>query len=284
MLKSRQICIALSFTKGGRNWRESSGASLPQPCVRKRTRRPEKGRRGRDQPTICFSISHTGILVKSLSISARSFALTSACRQRRRSASVRAGAAITRAVRAALAHDRLQNLGGALGEAMLLDLMPVGRLHRAARAGMGAVEGAAGLVGSLFAARRIFLAGHHAFGHQIGVFLVALVAQEQCFAAVADEDEGVVGKRDFMHDHTPDLGVRRRFFTALQWGSAPAPPMLPPCSARARIFPNLLNIGRSAVRRHDACQFGGGSTLPGGQVLRRSINQRPAGPGGADAR
>ena len=93
--------------------------------------------------------------------------------------------------RAALAYEALQGLRHAFGEAMLFDLVPVGRLHGAASRRMGAGEAAAGAIRPLFAGQGV-LVEEHALGDEIGEFFVAGVAQEQRFAPVADKDKCIM--------------------------------------------------------------------------------------------
>jgi hypothetical protein len=88
----------------------------------------------------------------------------------------------------ALAHKLFHRRGYALGEAVLLEVMPVGRLHSASDGRTCALEYAAWAVGTLLAGWRVFV-NEDTFGLQIGKFLVAVVAQEQRLAAIADEHE-----------------------------------------------------------------------------------------------
>ena len=76
--------------------------------------------------------------------------------------------------------------------------MPVGLIHAAAPMRAGAPKGRARLVGALLMGRRIFV-GENLLGLQVGKFLVAVVAQEQRFASVADENHGVVGDCELIH-------------------------------------------------------------------------------------
>jgi hypothetical protein len=64
---------------------------------------------------------------------------------------------------------------------------------------MGACETATGAIGALLVRRRVLVIDDYALGHQIGKLLVAVVAQEKRFAAVADEDERVVRKGELGH-------------------------------------------------------------------------------------
>jgi len=112
-------------------------------------------------------------------------------------------------------HQRFERGRHALDEAMFLDLVPVGRLHRRALRRMSGGEAAARPVASLFVRRGVRL-GEHPLGHQTGKLRVAGVAKEQRLAAVADEDEGVVGKRELVHVELPKKrnAPRRRRYAA----------------------------------------------------------------------
>src|ERR1043166_7186717 len=55
----------------------------------------------------------------------------------------------------ALAHELLHGGSDAMGETLLLELVPVGGVEAAALAGLGALEAATGLVAALLVRRRI---------------------------------------------------------------------------------------------------------------------------------
>ena len=115
--------------------------------------------------------------------------------------------------RGALSHDILQSGGHPLSKTMLLDFMPIRRLHSAVAGCVGAREGATGAIGSLFVGRRI-LVDENALGHQIGKLFVTFVAQKKRLAAVADENESVMRNSELAHitlqknDATFTIGTR----------------------------------------------------------------------------
>jgi len=111
--------------------------------------------------------------------------------------------------RAAFAHQTLQRGGHSLSKAMLLDFMPIRRLHGAAADRMGARERATGTIGPLLVRRRV-LFGENALGHQIGKHLIAGVAQEKRLAAVADENESVMRNSELVHAGLLTNDARRR--------------------------------------------------------------------------
>ena len=82
-------------------------------------------------------------------------------------------------------------------EPLLLELMPVGIFHRApARA--HARESAARLIRALLPRGRILIA-QDPFSLEIEEFLIPFIAQEQRLAAVADENECVMGDVELCH-------------------------------------------------------------------------------------
>src|SRR4249919_2004298 len=83
------------------------------------------------------------------------------------------------------AHQLLQGGSDALGKALLLQLVPIRRLHAAALVLGGALEDPPGAIGTLVVGRLIFI-GEHALGGQIHQSRVAGIAQEQCLLPVAD--------------------------------------------------------------------------------------------------
>ena len=134
-------------------WRRSAPPSVPLPApgptsraqVRQEPLRPPRrnsaaATTSSRYPSRCVSISETGWLVRSLPTSATIRFFTSAWKARRKSASVRGGAAMTRAGhRRGLRTTSLQCGGDPLDEMVLLEVMPVGLVHAAApmRAGVG---------------------------------------------------------------------------------------------------------------------------------------------------
>src|SRR3984893_4009044 len=97
-----------------------------------------------------------------------------------------------------LAHELFHRRGYALSEAVLLEVMPVGRLHAASFVCTCALEYAAWTVGTLLAGWRVFV-NEDTLGLEIGKFLVAVVAQEQRLAAIADEHEGIMRNLQLAH-------------------------------------------------------------------------------------
>ena len=87
----------------------------------------------------------------------------------------------------AFAHETLEGLGHLLDETMLLDFVPVGRLHRASSRRLRRHKAAPGTIGSLLMRRRV-LDRRYVDGLQVGEFLVALVVEKQRLSAVADEN------------------------------------------------------------------------------------------------
>ena len=124
-------------------------------------------------------------------------ALTSLCSAWRRSASVRGGGGDQHRFHLALAHQSLERVRHGARKTVLLQVMPIGRLDRAAP-GADAGIAAARLVGALLAGRRIVV-DEDTLGLEVGILLVARIAQEQRLAAVADENDGIVGNLDFAH-------------------------------------------------------------------------------------
>jgi hypothetical protein len=104
---------------------------------------------------------------------------------------------MTRAGTAAPNHT-LKCGGDPLDKTVLLEVMPVGLVHAAAPVRAGARKGRARLVGTLLMGRRI-LVSENLLGFQVGKFLVAVIAQEQRFASVADKNHGVVGDCELVH-------------------------------------------------------------------------------------
>src|SRR5271166_4462316 len=105
--------------------------------------------------------------------------------------------------RVAFAHQAVQRFGHALCEPVLLDFMPVRRLHGAAPRRAGAGEGAAGPVGPLLMGGRIVV-DEHLLGDEIRELLVAFVTKEKRLAAVADENVRVVRNEGFAHLKAPE--------------------------------------------------------------------------------
>ena len=139
---------------------------------------------------MCFSISHTGILGEVpvdfgddlvLDVGVQAFSQVREGLGRRGD---------HQGLDGALARQGLQRGAGALREPVLLDLVPVRRLHRAMGGPIGA-QGASRPVGSLFMGARVFVR-HNLDGDEISEFLVSFVAEEQRLAAISDEDEGVM--------------------------------------------------------------------------------------------
>src|SRR6516165_5523765 len=81
---------------------------------------------------------------------------------------------------------------------MLLQIVPISVSDTAAQISPGPLECAAGPVTALLVGRRVFV-DENPFGLQIGKFLIAGIAQEQRFAAVADEYECVVRNVELAH-------------------------------------------------------------------------------------
>jgi hypothetical protein len=106
---------------------------------------------------------------------------------------------------------------------MFFEIMPVRRLHRAVTRGVRAHRCSAGAIRALLV-RRGILIDKHALGHQIGEFLVAIVAYEQRLPAVADEDERIVWDNGFLHVCVQTFQVIRMPNTGrLIAGNAPNP-------------------------------------------------------------
>jgi len=63
----------------------------------------------------------------------------------------------------------------------------------------GAREPAAGAIRSLLVGGWVLFVDEDTLGHEIGELLIAGVAQKQRLAAVADENEGVMGNSGFGH-------------------------------------------------------------------------------------
>jgi hypothetical protein len=97
-----------------------------------------------------------------------------------------------------VAHHMLQRCGDALDKTMLLKLMPIGLADAGAARGVAARRSRARLVGALLVGRGIVV-GENLFGLQIGKFLVAVVAQEQRLAPVADKNQTIVRNCDLVH-------------------------------------------------------------------------------------
>src|SRR5579863_3201004 len=102
----------------------------------------------------------------------------------------------------AVTHQLLQRCRHPIGKALLLDLVPVRRLHTAVAMRAGALHGATRAIGALLVCRRIFIA-EHPLGLQIGKFLVSGIAEEQRALPVADEYQSVMGNGDFIHVVSP---------------------------------------------------------------------------------
>jgi hypothetical protein len=93
--------------------------------------------------------------------------------------------------RSALWHEALQSGRRPLSKTMLLDFMPIRRLHSTAADCVGAREGATGAIGSLIVRRRI-LVEENALGHQIAKPFVTFVAQKKRLAAVTGENGSIM--------------------------------------------------------------------------------------------
>lgn len=104
---------------------------------------------------------------------------------------------------AALAHHFLQSRRHPLDEAVLFQSMPVGLFNTAAAMRSRVRKTDYGPVGSLLVGRRVLL-GEDALGLQVGEFLIAGIAQEESFAAVTDEDEGVMRYCELVHIQLPN--------------------------------------------------------------------------------
>ncbi len=106
--------------------------------------------------------------------------------------------------------DHLLHGGGDLSrEVMLLDIVPIGWLDRASAA-LRSLADVPRPVGALFVAGRIFVL-KNLLGLEIGKFLVAVIAQEQGFSAIADKHERIMRNLELVHlvlfrivDHTPN--------------------------------------------------------------------------------
>src|ERR1700686_2537037 len=96
----------------------------------------------------------------------------------------------------AFAHEFLHCAGNPFGEAMLLEIVPIGLFYAAAVVRGRALEAAARTVGALLMGGWIVI-DKDPLGLQVRKFLVAGIAQEQCLAAVADQNESVVWNCDF---------------------------------------------------------------------------------------
>src|SRR5262249_39729002 len=130
----------------------------------------------------------------------RSF--TSAWTARRKSASVRGGATMTRALALRSRTTCSMAAGNAPNEAVLFEFVPVGISDTAAEVRPGALESAARTVAALLMCGRIVV-DEHPLGLKIEEFLVAGVVQEQGLAAVTDEHEGVMGNLKLVHGGSP---------------------------------------------------------------------------------
>jgi hypothetical protein len=98
----------------------------------------------------------------------------------------------------ALPHQLLERFRHHAGEMVLLQIVPIGLLDRAA-AMPDAGEAAARSVGALLMGRRVVIE-EDALGLEVGVLLVTFIAQEQRLAPVADENNGIVWNVDFGHE------------------------------------------------------------------------------------
>jgi hypothetical protein len=110
----------------------------------------------------------------------------------------------------ALAHQLFERVGDLASEAVLLDLVPVGRFDGAALVLRSRPRGQpARTLGALVAGQRVVV-DEHLFGGQIGKFLVAGVAQKQRLAAVADEHDRVMRNADLgAHGSSCDTNAAR---------------------------------------------------------------------------
>jgi hypothetical protein len=111
----------------------------------------------------------------------------------------------------AFAYQFLERVGDLPGEAMFVDLVPVGLLNGAALVlGIGAREKPSWPIAALIVGRRILI-DEHLFRREIGEFLVADVAQKQRLAAVADKHDRVVWNVDFVaHESSTDSSTSCR--------------------------------------------------------------------------
>jgi hypothetical protein len=85
-------------------------------------------------------------------------------------------------------------------EPVLLDLVPVGRLNSSPAACKRDFAQASRTIASLLVRSRIFVF-KHLFGLEVGKFGVAMIPQDKCPAAVADQHQGVIGY--FQHLSAP---------------------------------------------------------------------------------
>lgn len=115
---------------------------------------------------------------------------------------------------AALAHHFLQSRRHPLDEAVLFQSMPVGLFNTAAAVRSRVRKTDYGPVGSLLVGRRVLL-GEDALGLQVGEFLIAGIAQEESFAAVTDEDEGVMRYCELVHIQLPSESNAPRMAAAM---------------------------------------------------------------------
>jgi hypothetical protein len=81
---------------------------------------------------------------------------------------------------------------------MLLELVPIRRIHTAAEVRAGPLEHASRSIGALLAGRRV-LVREHAFGPQIGELLIAIIAQEQCLSTVPDKYKDAMRDVQLVH-------------------------------------------------------------------------------------
>ena len=101
------------------------------------------------------------------------------------------GGATTTSVSKSPPSARAEQIGGFSSEAILRDLVEVGFLHRAAAAS-DAGETASRRIAPLIVAGGIVLLAMR-LDTEVDLGCVAVIAQEEHFAAIGDEHEGVVG-------------------------------------------------------------------------------------------
>ena len=110
--------------------------------------------------------------------------------------------------RLAFTHQLFQCSSDVPDKTMLLEIMPVGRRHLGAAIGPRAFEYSTRSIAALFVSRRVFI-DENALGLQAWIPFVAGIAQEQGLAAIADEDESIVG--NFIVSIALSRRVSRRF-------------------------------------------------------------------------
>src|SRR6516164_5582438 len=98
----------------------------------------------------------------------------------------------------ALADQFFESSGHRAGEAMLLQRMPVRLLHGASTAA-DARKGAPWLVGALLVGRRIGI-GKDTLDPQVGKLFIAVIAQKEGLAAVADQHQSIMGQPKRGHE------------------------------------------------------------------------------------